>query len=123
MGILGLLIRGTRDAVQEHSAKNNLEKKLGRKVSKEELYSLGAHLDAAEPMPLQSAPRETAMPVTAAKPPMSKLWLLLIAGVLVLFVGIVGVAGSILLMSERSDRVEKVVAVPRAPARPVRPTR
>ncbi len=106
MGILRLLIRGTREAVQEKRAKNDLERKLGRRVSKEDLYSLGAHLDAAQPaaaqMPLQSTPRESAVPFADAKPPMRRLYFWLIVGVLVLFVGTIGTAAFVAMMPERT---------------------
>ena len=99
MGILGLLFRGAREAIQEKSAKNRLEGKLGRKVSKEELYSLGSHLDAAQPdaaaqMPFQphGAPRAASVPFGDAKPPMKTRTKLIIGGVLVLLIGFVAVA-------------------------------
>ena len=73
MGILGLLIRGAREKAQEYSAKNELEGKLGRRVSNQELYSLGSHLDAAQgenkQKPLNYAQREASVPFADAKPP------------------------------------------------------
>ncbi|HEY8559286.1 MAG TPA: hypothetical protein VIL74_02700 [Pyrinomonadaceae bacterium] len=104
MGILGLLFRGAREAVQEQSAKRNLEKKLGRKVSTEELYSLGSHLDAAAPnapqMPLISTPRESTVPFGDAKPPMKTMTKLIIAAVFVLVFGVFGVAAYVATMSQ-----------------------
>jgi hypothetical protein len=96
-GIFGLLFRGAREKLQERAAKNSLESKLGRKVSKAELYSLSSHLDAAQPtapqMPLQQGmPRESSVPFGDAKAPMKTSTKLLIGGALVLVIGIVGVA-------------------------------
>ncbi|MBS1794862.1 MAG: hypothetical protein JSS81_13465 [Acidobacteria bacterium] len=83
--LLRLLIRGTRDAVQEHAAKRDLEQKLGRSVSKDEVYSLGAQLDAAQssgpPPNLISTPREASVPFGDAKPPMKLTTKLLLIGV------------------------------------------
>lgn len=95
-GIFGLLFRGVREKLQERAAKMSLESKLGRKVSKEELYSLSSHLDAAQPtapqMPLQQGmPRESSVPFGDAKPPMKTVTKLLIGGALVLVLGVVGV--------------------------------
>ena len=104
MGILRLLFRGGREFIQEQSAKRDLERKLGRKVSKDELYSLGSHLDAASPgapqMPLQSTPRESAVPFADAKPPMKTTTKLVIAGILVMVFGVLGVAGYVATMSQ-----------------------
>ena len=65
--------------------------KLGRKVSKDEIYSLEANIDAAgpgvTPMPLQSTPREAAVPFADAKPPMKTRTILLIVGLVALFGG------------------------------------
>lgn len=102
-GILRLIFKGTREVIQEQSAKRDLEQKLGRKVSKDELYSLGSHLDAAQPnapqQPLQSTPRESAVPFADAKPPMKTRTKLIIAGALVLVIGFIGVliAGFVIL--------------------------
>lgn len=98
-GIGRLLFKGTKEFIQEQSAKRKLEKKLGRKVSEEELYSLGSHLDAADEAPtgapLISTPREASVPFGDAKPPMKFLTKLIIAVVLL---GIVGIAGALLLV-------------------------
>jgi hypothetical protein len=104
MGILGLLFRGAREVVQEQSAKRDLERKLGRKVSKDELYSLGSHLDAADPsaanMPLKSTPRESTVPFGDAKPPMKTLTKLLLIGIPLLLFGVVGAVGYVAIMPE-----------------------
>src|SRR5215213_1979174 len=105
MGILGLLFRGGREFIQEQSAKRDLERKLGRRVSKDELYSLGSHLDAAQPnapqMPLISTPRESSVPFGDAKPPMKTLTKLLLIGLPLLFFGVVGALAFVSIMPER----------------------
>ncbi len=105
MGILGFLIRAIKEAVQEKSAKNNLEDKLGRKVSTNELYSLGSHLDAAEPtaqqMPLISTPRESSVPFGDAKPPMKTLTKLLLIGIPLLLLGAFVLSVFVAAMPER----------------------
>jgi hypothetical protein len=104
MGLLRLLIRGSRDAYQEHAAKKELEQKLGRKVSEEELYSLGSHLDAAGPgngqMPLVSTPRESSVPFGDAKPPMTFTKKLLLFGIPALLLLIILPVAYVGLMSE-----------------------
>src|SRR5688500_10646117 len=95
-GIFGILFRCAREKLQERAAKSSLESKLGRKVPKEELYSLSSHLDAAQPtvpqMPLQQGmPRTSSVPFGDAKPPMKTATKLLIGGALVLLLGVVGV--------------------------------
>lgn len=109
MGILGFLFRVIREKVQEKSAKGDLEGKLGRKVSTHDLYSLGSHLDAAQPttapQSLQSTPREASVPFAEAKPPMRTKTKLIIAGVLVLvigFIGVVAAAGFVIFIMPRS---------------------
>ena len=109
MGILGFLFRVIREKIQEQSAKGDLEDKLGRKVSTHDLYSLGSHLDAAQPnaqqIPLQSTPREASVPFGEAKPPMKTKTKLIIAGVLVLvfgFIGVVAAAGFVIFIMPRS---------------------
>jgi hypothetical protein len=102
IGILRLLFRGTREFVQEQSAKKNLESKLGRKVSKDELYSLGAHLDAAQPnnaqkMPLQQSPYQQSVPFADAKPPMRLMTKLILAAILLLIVGVIGVFAVVIM--------------------------
>jgi hypothetical protein len=111
MGILGLLFRGTREVVQEQRAKKDLERKLGRKVSKDELYSLGSHLDAAQPaggqqMPKISTPRESSVPFGDAKPPMKTLTKLLLIGIPLLLLLTIGAVGFVALMSQHDfDRL------------------
>ncbi|HEY0458526.1 MAG TPA: hypothetical protein VGC97_05190 [Pyrinomonadaceae bacterium] len=104
MGLLRLLIRGSRDAAEEYSAKRDLERKLGRKVSEEELYSLGSHLDAAGPgngqMPLVSTPRESSVPFGDAKPPMTFTKKLLLFGIPLLLLCIILPVAYVGLMSE-----------------------
>lgn len=104
MGILGLLFRAGREAVQEQSAKRDLEGKLGRKVSTDELYSLGSHLDAAGEInpqkPLISTPRESSVPFGDAKPPMKFTTKLLLVGVPLLLLFIGGAAFLVWNMSE-----------------------
>jgi hypothetical protein len=104
--IARLLYRGTKDVVEEQNAKRNLENKLGRRVSKDELYSLGAHLDAAGPIngqvPLQSTPRESSVPFGDAKPPMKFTTKLLLVGVPLLLIGVLFVGFIILNMPQRT---------------------
>jgi len=106
MGILGFLIRVVKEAVQEKSAKNNLEDKLGRKVSTNELYSLGSHLDAAEPnavqQPMRSTPREASVPFGDAKPPMKTTTKLLLFGIPVLFLGLLILPAIISVLPQRT---------------------
>jgi len=106
MGILGLLFRGAREAYQEKSAKNDLERKLGRKVSKDELYSLGSHLDAAQPNAaappvMQSTPREASVPFGDAKPPMNPLLKSILIGIPLLFIGLIVVSVGIAMLPNR----------------------
>jgi hypothetical protein len=106
MGILGFIFRAIREAVQEKSAKNSLENKLGRKVSNNDLYSLGAHLDAtpqtnAVPPPMQSTPREASVPFGDAKPPMKTSTKLLLIGIPLVFIGLIFVSAVFALMSQR----------------------
>lgn len=86
--VLGLVFKGARETIEEQIARRELEQKLGRKVSKEELYSLSSHLDAAGEnavqQPLQMTQRESATPFADAKPPMATSLKLLIAGVIFL---------------------------------------
>ena len=49
MSLLGFLLREAKDKAEEYKAKNDLEERLGRKVSKHEIYSLGANLESAAP--------------------------------------------------------------------------
>lgn len=63
MGLIRLLAGGAREQYRENKAKNELEQRLGRKVDKSELYSLGAQLDAAE-----VAPAATSATVATAAP-------------------------------------------------------
>ncbi len=106
MGILGFIFRAIREAVQEKSAKNTLEDKLGRKVSTNDLYSLGAHLDASQPNnvppPMQSTPREASVPFGDAKPPMKTLTKLLLIGIPLLVLGMIFVSVIFTLMPERT---------------------
>lgn len=106
MGILGMLIRGTIEAVQNKRAKNDLEGKLGRSVTKEEQYSLGSHLQAAQPnvqnAPMISTPRESSTPFADAKPPMKTLTKLLLIGIPLLLIGGLFVTFLFLSMSERT---------------------
>lgn len=107
MGILGLIFRAVREAVQEKSAKNSLEDKLGRKVSTNDLYSLGAHLDASQPtnvvqQPMQSTPREASVPFGDAKPPMKTRTKLLLIGIPLLFLGLLFVSAFVAMMPERT---------------------
>jgi len=106
MGLLGFIFRAVREAVQEKSAKNSLEDKLGRKVSTSDLYSLGAHLDASQPtnvhQPMQSTPREASVPFGDAKPPMKTLTKLLLIGVPLLLLVTIGAAGVVAIMPERT---------------------
>ncbi|HMS40607.1 MAG TPA: hypothetical protein PKE69_10295 [Pyrinomonadaceae bacterium] len=91
MGLLRFIFRGAKEAIEEQSAKSDLEKKLGRKVSEEELYSLGSHLDAAgentSPQPLKITQRESATPFADAKPPIKLRNKLLLFGILLLIIG------------------------------------
>ena len=106
MGILGFLFRAIKEAVQEKSAKSNLENKLGRKVTTNELYSLGSHLDAAQPnavqQPMRSTPREASVPFGDAKPPMKTLTKLLLVGIPLLFLVVIGVGVMAAIMPERT---------------------
>ncbi len=106
MGILGFLIRAIKEAVQEKSAKNSLEDKLGRKVTTNELYSLGSHLNAAEPnavqQPMQSTPREASVPFGDAKPPMKTLTKLLLIGIPLLLLVAFGVSVFVAMMPQRT---------------------
>jgi hypothetical protein len=81
-----------------------LEQKLGRKVSEEELYSLGSHLDAAGPgnaqAPLISTPRESSVPFGDAKPPMKFVTKLLLFGVPLLLLILALPVAYVALMSE-----------------------
>ncbi len=95
MGLLGLLLREGKERAEDYAARKELEEKLGRRVTHEELYSLGSHLDAAEtgapPKPLNYTPREASTPFADAKPPMKLTTKLLLFGVpLILLVGFVG---------------------------------
>ncbi|HVE58390.1 MAG TPA: hypothetical protein VNB22_16275, partial [Pyrinomonadaceae bacterium] len=105
MGILGFLFRAIREAVQEKSAKNSLEGKLGRKVSNNDLYSLGAHLDASQPTvaqpQMQSTPREASVPFGDAKPPMRTRTKLLLIGIPLVVLGLIFVTAVFALMSQR----------------------
>lgn len=89
--VLGLVFKGARETIEEQMARRELEQKLGRKVSKEELYSLGTHLDAtaadSNAQPLKMTQRESATPFADAKPPMATSSKLLIAGVILLVIG------------------------------------
>lgn len=49
MSLLGLLLREAKNKAQEYQAQSDLEEKLGRKVGKHEIYSLGANLESAAP--------------------------------------------------------------------------
>jgi hypothetical protein len=125
MGILGLLFRGAREVVQEQSAKRDLERKLGRKVSTDELYSLGSHLDAAQPtapqMPLISTPRESGVPFGDAKPPMKTLTKLLLIGLPLLFFGGVGAVALVAIMPEHQyNRLNPFTPKPPAGTFPAR---
>jgi len=106
MGILGFLFRAVKEAVQEKSAKNSLEDKLGRKVTTNELYSLGSHLDAAQPnaqpMPLISTPREASVPFGDAKPPMKTTTKLLLIGIPLFLLVAFGVSAFVAIMPERT---------------------
>ena len=106
MGLLGILIRGTIGAVQNRRMKNDLEGKLGRSVTEEEQYSLGAHLQAAQPnapnAPMISTPRESSTPFADAKPPMKTLTKLLLIGIPLLLIGTLFVSFLFLNMSEQS---------------------
>ena len=106
MGLLGMLIRGTIEAVQNKRAKNDLEGKLGRSVTEEEQYSLGAHLQAAQPnapnAPMISTPRESSTPFADAKPPMRTGIKLLIAGIILLIVVIPAGAFFVMIMTEKT---------------------
>jgi hypothetical protein len=105
MGLLRLLFRGAKEQAEEYAAKRALEQKLGRKVSKEELYSLGSHLDATQETgadkPLQYTQRESAMPFADAKPPMKTLTKLLLIGIPLLLLVTFGAAAFVSIMPER----------------------
>jgi hypothetical protein len=103
MRLSRLVAHEAKDRAEELEFKRQLEQKLGREVTEEEMYSLGSHLDAAgagnPDQPLQYTPRESATPFADAKPPSKYLKYVVGAGILVL---IIGVAGFIFLnMSER----------------------
>lgn len=102
---LGLVFKGAQEAIEEQSAKRDLEQKLGRKISNEELYSLGAHIDAAGEIntaqPLVLTPRESEIPFAGAKPPMSLTTkLLIVVPLFLLFV--FGAASILKSMPEQS---------------------
>ena len=85
MRLGGLLGQEAKERAEEFAAKRELEKKLGRKVTTEELYSLGSHLDAAGDIdmskPMISTPREASVPFGDAKPPMKLSTKLLLIGI------------------------------------------
>lgn len=64
MGLLRLLIGGAREKHRENKAKHEMEERLGRKVDKSELYSLGAQLEAA---PVEAGGRVASPPRPRAR--------------------------------------------------------
>jgi len=118
MGLLGILLRGAKDTAEEQLAKRRLEQKLGRKVSKEEVYSLSSHMDAAGDInpaqPLISSHRESSVPFADAKPPMSFKTKLILVGVVLL--GVFLFAASFLVNMMRSEISEYFNPPPAAPA-------
>lgn len=101
-----LLGGGAKEKAEELIAKRNLEKKLGRKVTTEELYSLGSHLDAAGDVdpskPLISTPRESSTPFADAKPPMKLTTKLLLIGIPLLLLTMCLGGGLIATMSKQT---------------------
>ena len=68
MSLLGFLFREAKDKAEEYKAKSDLEDKLGRKVGKHEIYSLGANLEAVAPPRDEQMNRDLASPQLAAEP-------------------------------------------------------
>ena len=106
MGLLGLLLREGKERAEDYAARKELEEKLGRRVTHEELYSIGSHLDAAEvktpPKPLTYTPREASTPFGDAKPPIKLKNKLLLFGVpLILLIGLVATF-FVMIMPERT---------------------
>jgi hypothetical protein len=66
MSLLGFLLREAKDKAEEYQAKSDLEEKLGRKVSKHEIYSLGANLESAAAPTAQTY--QDSSPPLAAEP-------------------------------------------------------
>lgn len=101
-----LLGRGAKEKAEEMLAKRELEKKLGRKVTTEELYSLGSHLDAAGDIdpskPLISTPRESSTPFADAKPPMKFMTKLLLIGIPLLLLTMCFGGGLLATMSKQT---------------------
>ena len=61
-----------KERLEEMAAKRRLEEKLGRKVGDHELYSLNAHLEAAEDESVPAASPASSAPARTPSPPMGK---------------------------------------------------
>jgi hypothetical protein len=85
MALLRLLLGGAREQYRENKAKRELEAKLGRKVDKSELYSLGAQMEVAEVTP--AAPAVSAAP---ARPMSRTTKRVVLAGVAALVLVVAG---------------------------------
>jgi hypothetical protein len=124
MGLLGMLIREVITLGSELKSKNKLEKQLGRKVEKRDIYSLGANLEAAEanapPNPQfqfaapPMAPQQQTFPPAAKSK--TKFIILGIIGIAAVLLFVFGIAALYVMMLSENDYNRLNPFTPKPPA-------